>query len=386
MFLCGKEVETISFMTQLHYYYQLPLRRTLVRSAILFSLFAAFLFFSERSYSQQQPHSFFAADHPYIQYTGRIDYINPKLPRFWQPGVYITARFSGPDCAIILNDEILWGKNHNYLEIVVDGKAIRVQTKAKRDTIIVAENLSADEHSLVVCKNTEANIGYLELVGIICKKLIKPSPKPVRKIEFIGNSITCGAGADPSEIPCGKGVWQDQHNAYMSYGPTTARALNAQYHLSAVSGIGLMHSCCNMNIIMPPVFDKISMRNDTIAWDFNKYQPDAVTICLGQNDGIQDSTAFCNNYIAFIKQLRGHYPKATLICLTSPMADASLAAFMKKTLTAIVNKENKSGDRKITSYFFSKQFHNGCDGHPDLAEHKVIAEELTAFIKKTMKW
>ena len=373
-------------MTRLYCYYRLSLRRTLQRPVILLSLCAAFLLHAEMSYAQQSSLSFFAADNPYIQNTGRIDFTNTKLPRFWQPGVYITIKFIGTRCEVIVNDEVLWGKNHNYLEAVVDGKAVRLQTKAIRDTITVADNLSNGQHTLVVCKNTEANIGYLELVGIRCKQLVKPAAKPKRKIEFIGNSITCGTGSDVSEIPCGKGVWQDQHNAYMSYGPTTARALNAQYHLSAVSGIGLMHSCCNMNIIMPPVFNKISMRNDTIAWNFNKYQPDIVTICLGQNDGIQDSALFCNNYISFIKQLRGYYPKATFVCLTSPMADARLGAFMKKTLTAIVSKANKSGDKKVTSYFFSKQYHNGCDSHPDLAEHQLIAKELITFIKKEMKW
>ena len=334
-------------------------------------LIIAFLFQPENSHAQRTQRSIFAADHPYIQYTGRIDFTDTKLPRFWQPGVYITIKFMGPDCEIIVNDEVLWGKNHNYLEVVVDGKPVRIHTKSKKDTINVAENLSKGVHTLTICKNTEANIGYLEFVGVRCHQLVKPLPKPKRKIEFIGNSITCGAGSDVSGVPCGKGEWHDQHNAYLSYGAVTARTLNAQYHLSAVSGIGLMHSCCNMNIIMPPVFDKISMRNDTIAWDFNQYQPDVVTICLGQNDGIQDSTTFSNNYIAFIKQLRGYYPKATLICLTSPMADAALAAFMKKTLTAIVGNMNKNGDKKVTSYFFSKQFHNGCDHHPDLAEHQI---------------
>jgi hypothetical protein len=345
-----------------------------------------FLFQPGSILAQQAPLSFFAADNPNIQYTGRIDFSNPKLPRFWQPGVYITAKFAGPKCVVILNDEVLWGQDHNYLEVVVDGKPVRLQTKSKCDTITVAENLSEGEHTLVVCKNTEANIGYLELVGIRCRQLIKPSPKPLRKIEFIGNSITCGAGSDPSVISCGKGVWQDQHNAYLSYGPVTARALNAQYHLSAVSGIGLMHSCCKMDIIMPQVFDKVSMRNDTVVWNFKNYQPDVVTVCLGQNDGVQDSTAFCDNYISFIKRLRGYYPNATIICLTSPMADARLASFMKSVLMAIVNKMNKSGDKKITSYFFSKQYHNGCDYHPDLAEHRLIAKELTTFIKKKMKW
>jgi hypothetical protein len=128
------------------------------------------------------------------------------------------------------------------------------------------------------------------------------------------------------------------------------------------------------------------MRNDTIGWDFKLFQPDVVTVCLGQNDGVQDSLAFVNNYISFLKKLRGHYPAASIVCLASPMADVTLAAFMKKMLTAITNSLNQQGDRKVTSYFFSKQFHNGCDHHPDLAEHQQIADELIAYVKKIMKW
>ncbi|MEO7309485.1 MAG: SGNH/GDSL hydrolase family protein [Chitinophagaceae bacterium] len=329
---------------------------------------------------------FFPASHPNIQYTGRIDFTNPKLPKFWQPGIYIETNFTGPDCDIILRDEELWGKNHNYLEVVVDGRPVRLQTKSKKDTIRVASGLAGGVHSLLICKNTEANIGYLEFVGLRCKKLLKPLPKPKRKIECIGNSITCGASSDESQIPCGKGVWQDQHNAYLSYGAVTARSLNAQYHLSSVSGIGLMHSCCGMDVVMPPVFDKVSMRNNEGAWDFSKYQPDVVTICLGQNDGIQDSTAFCDKYLAFIKQLRGHYPKAMLVSLTSPMADERLRVFMTQALTAIVKRAHALGEKRIASYFFSKQYHGGCDSHPDLADHAAIAGELTVFLKTLMKW
>ena len=138
-------------------------------------------------------------------------------------------------------------------------KPVRLQTKGRINEIIV-EGLSEDNHTITICKNTEAGIGYLEFAGINCKKLLELPVKPVRKIEFIGNSITCGTGMDLSEIPCGKGQWYDQHNAYMSYGPLTSRALYAQWVLSSVSGIGLIHSCCNMNITMPQVFDKINMR------------------------------------------------------------------------------------------------------------------------------
>ena len=134
----------------------------------------------------------------------------------------------------------------------------------------------------------------------------------------------------------------------MSYGPLTSRSLHAQWQLSAVSGIGMIHSCCNMTITMPQVFDKINMRDDSIAWNFKLYTPDVVTICLGQNDGIQDSATFCNAYIHFIQTIRKKYAKADIICLTSPMGDTSLTAVLKNYLNSIVTALNKRGDKKIS--------------------------------------
>lgn len=329
---------------------------------------------------------FFPANDPHIQFTGRIDFSNAALPRFWQPGVYFEFNFSGSCCDVILNDEVLWGSSHNYLEIVVDGMPKRIRMQSRTDTIRVALGLPNTLHHVIISKNTEANIGYLELVGVRCPRLMQPAPRPKHKIEFIGNSITCGASSDPSAIPCGKGVWQDQHNAYLSYGAIAARNLQAQYHLSSVSGIGLMHSCCNMDIVMPQVFDKVSMRNNELPWDFSRYQPDLVTVCLGQNDGIQDSTEFSNNYIAFIERLQAYYPKAVILCLGSPMADASLAAFLKNNIAGIIQKMKSRNNRKIASFFFSRQFNHGCDFHPDLAEHAEMAKELTGYVRALMKW
>ncbi len=332
---------------------------------------------------------FFAADNNLIQYVGRIDFTNTKQPRYWQPGVYVKAKFSGTFCNVIVNDEMLWGKNHNYLEIVIDDTVLyRLQTRGKRDTIKVASGLQRGIHTILIAKNTEANIGYLEFVGLQCENLLSLPSKPKRKIECIGNSITCGASADESEIPCGKGVWQDQHNAYLAYGPTTARNLNAQWILSSVSGIGLIHSCCNLDVTMPQVYDNINMRNlnDSLHWNFSNYQPDIVTVCLGQNDGIQDSTAFCSAYVKFLQRLRKNYSNAQLICLTSPMADGALTASQKSYLSGIENYMRSSGDNKVHHYFFSKRYYHGCDTHPNVAEHKEIAAELTAYLKQLMNW
>ncbi len=332
------------------------------------------------------PH-FFAADNPHIRYTGRIDFSNRAKPRFWASGVYIAAKFSGSSCSFVVNDEMLSGNNHNYIEVVIDGQKLsRIQTTAKSDTIRAARGLAAGSHTIVICKDTESGIGWLEFVGLTCEALLPLPPPPSHKIEFIGNSITCGTGSDLSEMPCGKGQWYDQHNAYLSYGPVTARNVNAQWQLSAVSGIGLIHSCCNLTITMPQVFDKLNMRADSLVWDFSRYQPDVVTICLGQNDGIQDSAIFCSAYVQFIRTIRNYYRDAHIICITSPMADARLTGVMKNYLGAIVSSCNIHGDKKVCRYFFKERYSHGCGGHPNLEEHLQIAGELSGYIKEIMHW
>lgn len=352
-----------------------------------FLLTLLLLFNSHATTVSTKTPGFFEADNKNIQYVGRIDFSDPKKPKFWAPGVYIKAKFKGPTCEVIINDEVLWGNSHNYLEIVIDDKIFsRIQTKEKINTIKVAESLSRGEHTITICKNTEAGIGYLEFVGFRCAELVAPAPLPTRKIEFVGNSITCGTGMDQSEIACDKRQWYDQHNAYMSYGPTTARELNAQWHLTSVSGIGLIHSCCNMITTMPQVFDKVSLSDNKIPYDFKLYQPDVVTFCLGQNDGLQDSAKFCSTYVEFIGKVRTYYPNAHIVCITSPMADATLREGLKKYLTSVVDHVTKSGDRKVHTFFFSTSWNHGCGGHPDLNDHKLIAKELSDYLKKTMAW
>ncbi|QEC42012.1 SGNH/GDSL hydrolase family protein [Pseudobacter ginsenosidimutans] len=349
-------------------------------------IMAAFflLFISCSADAQLKWHS--AAD-PNLHYIGRIDFSNPQLPRFWAPGVYCTGKFKGDSALLLVKDEMLWGSNHNYITIVMDDEPpVRLQLKSGSDTILLKTKKKKSTHRFLFCKATESNIGYCEIAGIACEALLAPDPLPIRKIEFIGNSITCSAGSDASVIPCGKGKWEDQHNAYLGYASITARTLQSQWQLTAVSGIGLMHSCCGMKITMPQVFDKISLHKDTIQWDLNRYQPDVVTICLGQNDGVQDSTEFCSRYIEFLQTLRRHYPAAELICLTSPMADMKLNKVQRNYLQSITASMQVQGDRKVSHYFFSKIYNSGCDWHPDLKEHALIAAELTKYIRKRMKW
>jgi hypothetical protein len=321
-------------------------------------------------------------DNESFQYYGRIENKDLSIPRLWPAGVYVKAKFYGTGCTLYLNFVPVYGGNQNYVEIVVDNyRPLRIQAKKFLNTISL-KNLNNRTHTLTICKDSESGNSYMELKGMLCENLLAIPPKPQRRIEFIGNSITCGAGMDMSEIECGKGKWDDQANAYMSYGALTSRAFNAQWQLTSVSGIGLIHSCCDMDITMPKVFDKINMRYDSIAWDFNQYIPDIITICLGQNDGVQDSTKFCNAYIDFVKNVRRTYPYAKIILLSSPMADAALTSVLKNYLTSVVFYLKQNNEKNIYKYFFKTRYNHGCGDHPDLKEHQDISNELVHFIKE----
>jgi lysophospholipase L1-like esterase len=328
----------------------------------------------------------YKANNPLIKYVGRIVFDKPEKPKFWAGGVYVQATFEGTSLEIFVNDEVLGGNNHNYIEIAIDSlPPVRMKLTGKKNDIKVTDNLSPGRHTVIICKDTESGIGYMEFVGLKCGELL-PTQLPSRKIEYIGDSITGGTGSDQSLVKCDQGQWYDQHNAYMSYGPIVSRQLNTQWHLSSVAGLGLIHSCCNITLTMPEAFDKIYLRNDSLQWDFSKYVPDVVTICLGQNDGKQDSVAFCSAYVDFIRRIRSVYPKADIVCLSSPMANAELTAMLKKYIVGIQQYMNSSGDKKVSHYFFSRSFNDGCGGHPSMAQHQLIADELSGYLKGLEGW
>ena len=71
-------------------------------------------------------------------------------------------------------------------------------------------------HDISIFKATEASTGAVIVKKIEAFEIDKLDLPKRPEIEFIGNSITCGMGADTLEIPCGNGEWYDQHNAYMA--------------------------------------------------------------------------------------------------------------------------------------------------------------------------
>jgi hypothetical protein len=307
--------------------------------------------------------------------------------------VHFGFTFSGSKCELYLglNDP----NAHSYIQYELDGvyqKRVRVEGSVGEPTVITAAG--EGKHSIWIYKATEAHTGPI-IVDRIAAKDIKPLTAPDEPmIEFIGNSITCGAAADASDVPCGTGQYHDQHNAYMAYGPRVARALNANFMLSSVSGIGIYRTWNMDGPSMPQVYEKVDFQvNGSKKWNFKTYNPKVVSIALGTNDFSNgdgktprkplDTAVFRSSFVKFIQLVKSKYPKARIVLLSSPMIKGEKRVILQDCLTAIAKNIDAlyPGDKPVATFFFEPMDPRGCSTHPSVEDHAILAEQLTPFFK-----
>ena len=307
--------------------------------------------------------------------------------------VHFGFSFEGKQC--VVNASLPYTNAHNYLQYELDGVyQKRVKLRGDSSQAIVIEAPDEGRHVVWVYKATEAHTGPIRIHSVSGNKLTALQRPSAPLIEFIGNSITCGAAADPSEVPCGTGQYHDQHNAYYAYGPRVARSLGTNYILSSVSGIGIYRNWNSDGPTMPQVYQKTDFQDkNTQRWDFSRYTPKVVSIALGTNDfsrgdGVKerlpfDSASFVQQYIGFVQTVKGIYPLAQIALLSSPMVQGANRTLLQNCLNAVkaaVDGLYPTGKR-VALYFFQPMQAKGCTGHPSVEDHAVLAKELEPFFK-----
>ncbi|GAB3241361.1 SGNH/GDSL hydrolase family protein [Hymenobacter seoulensis] len=306
---------------------------------------------------------------------------------------HVGFRFQGTECQVYA--ALPPGQDHNYLQYELDGvyqKRLKITGPAPVRLTITAPR--AGKHTVWLYKATEAHTGAIAIEKVTGHKLRALTRPRAPLIEFIGNSITCGAAADPSEVPCGSGQYHDQHNAYQAYGPRVARALNSNFLVSSVSGIGMYRNWNSLGPTMPQVYEKLDFQEQTPQrWNFAAYSPDVVSIALGTNDlstgdGIKerlpfDSTSYTQRYLQFIQLIKTKYPRAQLVLLSSPMINGKNRTLLQHCLTAVQQQTNAAfpADKPVAVYFFQPMQARGCGGHPSVEDHAVLAQELAPFFR-----
>ena len=355
-------------------------------------LLIVLIFFSLGSFAQskEQIQSIF-------HYQGRIEKIEDNKAILVGAASSISFDFKGNSCSISLQSLV---DHQNYVSLELDGKyigRIRIEKgEAKSFPISISEKKKI--HHLSIYKATEAANGGILFAGTTAKLIESPKPKTNKKIELIGDSITCGYGNDASTIPCGTGDWFDQHNAYWAYGPVLSRALDLDFVLSSVSGYGMYRNWNDEHLlepIIPDVYENLYLNTDrSKPYDF-KFQPDLVSICLGTNDLSEgdgkkprlpfNEEKYVSNYIEFIKTVYKHAPNTRIVLLNSPMVSGERNATLVKCLKKVIQAfENDTAHKPIELFQFQPMIPKGCGYHPDIADDKVMADQLIPYFKKLL--
>jgi hypothetical protein len=320
------------------------------------------------------------ANDPNILYTGRIDFTNPLAPVLSWSGTSVIANFQGTSIQATLND---MGTNYFYA-IIDNGTPILITCTAGQHTYSIASGLSDTTHKIELYKRTATNSGVAAFVNFIIdngKTLTSPPARPIRKIEYYGDSITCGIALDaPDDNQAAVNT-----NAYLTYSSITARNLNAEHHTIAVSGIGLVKSWWDAN--MPKdYYYRQNASSGSIYWDFNQWTPDCIVINLGQNDKWQGTTQSqaVTGYVDFVNLLRTRYgdmaAKKIPIILTLGSMDATRfdspwPGYIQQAITALQN--TYSDNNVYTTIFPFDELWT----HPHAPQHAAMAQQLTDFIK-----
>src|SRR5208283_3059159 len=224
-------------------------------------------------------------DDPRLQLLGQIDQGNPKHPRLGYPGTGLRLRFQGSSLSLHLSTD----SDKSALTVVIDHGDPALQLLRKGDqTLVLARGLEQGPHTAEVYKQTETWQGIVTLLGIELPQegtLLSASPLPIRKLMFVGDSVTCGSGVENNST-CTSDPAHPASNAYHSYGMELGRRLDAQTHLVCYGGRGLDRDYRGFgvaeNVLNAPQFLNLSIPADDAAnrapWDSNKWVPDGIVV------------------------------------------------------------------------------------------------------------
>lgn len=327
---------------------------------------------------------------PGVQYIGRFDTSDSAGPKFAWGTSTIKANFKGTGISVKLKSS-----GDNYFNVIIDGVVkTPINTPAGSSvSYTLASGLINGTHTVELVKRTEAHIGEVQFLGFTVTdgSLLAPPPASSKRIEFIGDSITCGYGNE------GTSQYQNfttkNENAYMAYGAITGRILGADVTTVCWSGKGVIQNYGgNKDEPMPTVYPRVLPYDKTKIWDYTKWVPQVVVINLGTNDistVALDGTLFKLEYSKLVDKIRSQYPNAHIYCAVGPMLSGEQVTNMKKYVGDVVTNKNSSGDKNVHFIQFPQQDQaNGLgeDWHPSVKTHQLMAEQLSKQLKADLGW
>lgn len=178
-----------------------------------------------------------------------------------------------------------------------------------------------------------------------------------------------------------------KHRSLISY--LLLQAVDADCHQVAWSGFGVVRNCCGGNRYMPEIYNRTLATVDRGDWQgrADGWQPDAVVINLGTNDGLPPPESndpvldsYRTTYQDMLRSVEAWYGQDTVVFLACgpmsgaycPQVDRIIAENPTRMKLAFLDQRNLIIE--------------GCCGHPSAADNALMAERSTREIREVMGW
>ena len=315
--------------------------------------------------------------------------------------------FTGTKCTVNVNGDsnamnASAADNQARVGIYVNGeRVIDDMVDNLRESYDVFESDTPQDVTVSIVKLSESPMSTISIGDIkVTGSVIKPTPDKDLFIEFVGDSITCGYGADD---PVKENHFSTKtEDVTKAYAYKTAQALDADYSMVSFSGYGIISGYSTndkkvSNQTVPQYYTKLgfswspngSFVPANIDWDFSGRQPDVVVINLGTNDDSYTKTEkdrqeeYAAEYVNFIKTIREKNPDAKIVCTLGVMGDR-LFEYVQK---AADDYTAETGDKNVYTMKFDVQSPDdgySADWHPSITTHDKAAAKLSEEIKKIL--
>ena len=297
----------------------------------------------------------------------------------------------------------------NYARMAIyvnEERVYDIQLSSAETKLRLAEGAQPKKSVIRVIKLSECamSLAGIAPLEISAGETIKPTPAKAHKMEFIGDSITCGYGIDDEDpLHPFQTATEDVTRAY-AY--KTVKALGVDYSMFSTSGYGIISGYTGdpaikmTNQRIPDFYDSMGFSYDLmpslpapmdIPWNFDAFIPDAVVVNLGTNDDSycqEDATRqqeYADAYVSFLKVIRRHNPNAMIICVLGLMGDR-LYPWVCKAAKAY---SEETGDQRIHTVHLPEQDASVgyvSDYHPLESAHEKAAGVLIPAIREIMGW
>lgn len=336
-------------------------------------------------------------DHEMLQYSGRIDFEDRLAPVLVYACTSVRLVFFGTGVKVTLcNHRSCWTNEMGYFVDEVQGK-ITLSDGEEKETYTLAENLAEGWHELLFFKRMDS-CHTVTFYGFEVEgenpKLRMPLLKPERRIEFFGDSVSCGEVSEAldyvgKEDPVHDGEYS---NSWYSYAWMTARKLDAEIHDTSQGGIALLDDtgwfAAPHYRGVESCYDKIEYHPDLgniKKWDFSNYTPHVVVVAIGQNDSNpidymaedyhgEKAIDWRKHYRAFIEKLMDIYPKAQIILTTTILCHHEN---WDKSIDEVCQEIESS---RVHHFLYTRNG-IGTPGHIRIPEAEEMSCELTAYIE-----